>query len=95
MTDKPSFEWKFGPAFIAVAIQTIGGVVAVTLLYSSLMNTAVNTEKSAERLSIIIDKIQETQTRTGERLIRVETTLTALENTIVRLDKKVDEIRKN
>ena len=87
-------RFEFGPAFFAIVIQTIGGIIAVTMLYASLSNTAANTKNTADRLEIIVDRVKENQNKSVERLVRVETSLSNLSDTVTRIDNKLDALKK-
>ena len=94
-THEPHFKMEFGPAFFAIVLQTLGGIVAATFFYASLSNTAMNTKSSADHLEIIVDRMKTQQVQTGERLVKVETNIGALAETVTRIDNKLDALRRN
>lgn len=91
---KSRITWQMGPAFFAVMAQTIAGIIAVTMLYAGLNNTAANTKATADHLETIVERMQAQQGTTGERLVKVETKLDTLGTTVSRIDAKLDTFKR-
>src|SRR3990167_1654395 len=70
------------PTLLAIAIQTLAGSVAITMLYAQLSNGVENTRNTAERLSAIVERQANTQYNLSERLVRVETSIGSIRDTI-------------
>lgn len=91
------FKWKgeIGPSFLVLLGQTIGAVVAVTMLYSSLSNTVTNTASTADRLGVIVQRVENRNGQLDNRLVKVETSLDDLKTGVAKLGDKLDIVRSN
>lgn len=87
-------SWKpeWGPASILAIVQLgaicIGGVYT----YASLQNTATNTKETTAILTGIVERQVVKTSDLNDRLIKVETNLTAQSQTLMRIDQKLDVI---
>lgn len=90
------FKWngEFGPAAIGIGLQTIAGIIAITMIYAQLSNTAASTKDQADKLAVIVDRMQQTQVPFAERLVKVETILNIQTNTLGRIEMKVDAFKR-
>lgn len=89
---KASFKWRgeIGPAFIVLLFQTVGAIIAITMIYSSLTNTVSNTKDTADKLQVIVSKVQEKNSEQANRLTRVETTVDDIKAGVSKLSDKID-----
>lgn len=83
-------NWEVGPAFFAVLVQTVGAIVAVTMLYASLQNTVLNTERTTAHLAKIQEKQADTQEALTNRMTRVETIVDTVRSSLDRVSAKID-----
>ena len=82
-----------GPAFLAIVGQSVAAIVLGTLVYSELKNTTSNNVIATEKLAVRVEKQDTIQRDLGDRLIRVETTVTGVAATIANMDRKLDDLK--
>jgi len=83
---------QFGPAFFAVILQTIAGIVAIVFLYGQLSSTTENTKEATKQLYIATHTEEDRTNTIVERLVKVETTLGGAVDNIKELGEKIDKI---
>lgn len=90
-----SMRWKgeFGPATIAVLLQTVGAIVAITYVYAQLQSTADNTKQTTEQLRHLVERQDQRTGTINDRLIKVETTLGVVVDSVAKIDTKIDALK--
>lgn len=89
-------SWRpdWGPASLLAIAQLIVLFVGGIYTFATLQNTATNTKITADALQAIVERQQVRTTDIGERLIKVETELSGVTNTLTRMDNKLDALRR-
>lgn len=89
-----SLKWRgdIGPSFLLLLGQTIGAIVAVTMIYASLSNTVNNTKETAEKLTAIVDRVTQKNNDLGNRLTAVETSVADIKNGVNKVADKLDNL---
>lgn len=87
-------RWRgdIGPSFLLVAGQTVGFVIAATMIYASLSNTVANTKITADNLTSIVQRQSERNTTLENRLTKVETALDDVKTGVGKMADKIDTV---
>lgn len=75
-------EWKFGPAFFGLAVQTLLAAIAFVFIYGQQVSTAENTRHTTEKLEQLLERESNRTTDLGNRMIRVETVVEGIDKTV-------------
>lgn len=86
------WDGKFGPASLLSMAQLAALVIGMVYGYAKLENTANNTAATTATLREIISKQRDKQDQIGDRMIKVETTLSSVATAVDRLDQKFDKM---
>lgn len=92
----PVFKWRgeWGPASLLALAQLAALIVGGVYAYAKLENTAANTKETAATLQAIVDRQQNRIGETNDRLIKVETIVGTMATSLMRIDQKLDTIKR-
>ncbi len=85
-------DFRMGPAFFAVIIQTAIAVIGFVYIYGQQVSTNENTKKVTDKLEMAISKQEDKQSNQIERLVKVETIVSTMQSGIMSIESKIDRL---